>query len=218
MARGAHKVNPIVFRIGINKTWDSRWFASDVATYNQYLKQDFAIREIVHTDLRFAGVAKVVISRLAKKVSLEVHVAKPGIAIGRSGAGIASLKDKLEKKFKLDFEIKLVEVRKPDASAKLVAEAIAQQCERRIAPKIAAQKAIEAVKNISEVKGISIWIRGRLKGVDMARVEKYSDGIVPRHTLRADLDYAFAVAQVPRAGKHGIKVWINLGEKNSYIL
>lgn len=218
MARGAHKVNPIIFRMGTNRTWDSRWFVADKKTYIANFKQDVEIRNIIHKELKFAGVAKVLISRLQKKIMLEIHVARPGVAIGRSGAGINSLKEKLEKKFKVDSEIKLIEVKKPDANARLIAEGIALQCEKRVAPKIAAQKAIDAVKNMTEVKGISVWVRGRLKGVDMARVEKYSWGFVPRHTIRADIDYAFVEAQVPRSGKHGIKVWVNTGEKSSYSL
>ncbi|RMD77011.1 30S ribosomal protein S3 [Candidatus Dojkabacteria bacterium] len=218
MARGSHKVNPVIFRMTVNKIWDSRWFASDKSVYIENLKQDFEIRKIVTKDLAAAGVAKIVIDRGIKKVFLSVYVARPGVAIGRNGVGISNLKEKLEKKFKMTFEIKLYEVKKPEACAALIAEAIAEQCERRVAPKIAVQKVLESVKNIPEVKGISIWVRGRIKGVDMARVEKYSEGFVPRHSIRADIDYAFVEARVPRAGKHGIKVWVNLGERNTYVL
>jgi small subunit ribosomal protein S3 len=218
MARGAHKVNPIIYRMGINRTWESNWFVTDTKTYNKYVKEDLEIRTYIEKELKFAGVAKIIINRSNKKVVLEIYVSKPGVAIGKNGAGIVNVKKYLESKYKLDFDIKLMDIKKPDANANLIAQAIALQCERRVAPKIAVQKAIDLFKEVKDVKGISIWVRGRIKGVDMARVEKYSWGYVPRHTLRAMIDYAFVVAQVPRAGKHGVKVWVNHGEKHNYIL
>ncbi len=218
MARGSHKVNPTVFRIGINRTWDSRWFASDRDTYISFLKQDFEIRSYLKDQLKLAGVAKIVINRSIKKVLIEVYVAKPGFAIGKSGANIANVKKYLERKYKMDFDIKLLDVKKPDINAELIAQSIAHQCENRVVPKLAVQKVLESVEESKAVEGVSIWIRGRIKGVDMAKVEKYSWGNVPRHTLRKLIDYAAIEAQVPRAGKHGIKVWVNHGEKSTYIL
>jgi small subunit ribosomal protein S3 len=215
MARGAHKINPVGFRIGVNKNWDSRWYA-DKKTYADLNLLDIQAREIINEKLKAAGVAKIVIERANNKVTVKVYVARPGVVIGRSGAGISALKVDLVKILGPQVDIKPLEVKNPDTVAKLVAENIAVQCERRVAPKMAMQKAVDAAMKTGLIKGISIWVGGRIKGADMARVEKIQQGFVPRHTLRADIDYAEAVAQVPRAGKHGIKVWINKGEKNTY--
>lgn len=215
MARGAHKVNPIGFRIGINKNWNSRWYANK-HKYADLVIDDIKIRKIISEKLKNAGVASIVIKRAMSKIVVEIEVARPGVVIGKGGAAIASLKQELAKLTKQDIEPKIFEVKNPEVVAKLVAEGIAMQCEKRIAPKVASMKAIEAAMDSGKIQGIAIWVGGRIKGAEMARVEKFQKGNVPRHTLRTNIDYAFAEALVPGAGKHGIKVWINKGEKLSY--
>lgn len=215
MARGSHKVNPIGFRIGVNKNWKSRWY-SDKHTYADNFLMDLKLRNLINEKLKHAGVASVVIKRSMSKITVEVEVARPGVVIGKGGKSINDLKTELSKLSKQDVDIKIFEVKNPEHVAKLVAENIAMQCERRIAPKLAASKAIEAAMEGGKIKGITIWVGGRIRGAEMARVEKFQEGHVPRQTLRANIDYAFAEAQVPGAGKHGIKVWINKGEKRTY--
>jgi small subunit ribosomal protein S3 len=215
MARGAHKINPIGFRLGVNKNWSSRWYASKLEYADKFLS-DVEVRKLIETKLKSAGVASIVIKRMINKTVVEISVARPGVVIGRGGAGITQLKDELTKLLKQSVDIKIFEIKNPDTVAKIVAENIAMQCEKRVNPKIAATKAMEAAKDSNLVKGIQIWIGGRIKGAEIARNEKVRWGVVPRHTLRADIDYAFTEAQVPGAGKHGIKVWINKGEKSTY--
>jgi small subunit ribosomal protein S3 len=215
MARGAHKVNPVGFRLGVNKNWKSRWYANKSEYADKFLS-DLKIRKKIEQTLKSAGVSSIIIKRAINKIFIDIHVARPGVVIGRGGTAIAQLKTDLEKMLKTEVEPKIYEVKNPETVAKLVAEGIAMQCERRVAPKLAAERAIQAAMESRLVKGISIWIGGRIKGAEMARVEKVTKGVVPRHTLRNDIDYAFAEAHVPSAGKHGIKVWINLGEKNTY--
>ena len=216
MARGAHKIHPIGFRLGINKNWKSRWYA-DKYNYADKFLSDIKVRKAIEDKLKPAGVASVVIKRMVNKIVVEISVARPGVVIGRGGAGINALKDEISKMLKQkNVDIKILEIKNPDTVAKIVAENIAMQCERRVAPKIAASKAVDAAKDSGLVKGIQVWIGGRIKGAEIARQEKVRWGVVPRHTLRMDIDYAFAEAQVPGSGKHGIKVWINKGEKNSY--
>jgi small subunit ribosomal protein S3 len=147
---------------------------------------------------------------------IDIHVARPGVVIGKGGAAIAELKKELEKVAKQEVDAKIFEIKNPETVAKLVADTIAMQCEKRVAPNIAAERAATAAIESNKIKGITIWVGGRIKGGEMARVVKVNRGVVPRHTLRNDLDYGFAEAQVPGAGKHGIKVWINKGEKNTY--
>jgi small subunit ribosomal protein S3 len=215
MARGTHKVNPVGFRVGVNKNWDSRWYATK-QDYPAKLVGDLKAKKLIEQRLKSAGVAQIIIKRFVNKILIEVFVARPGVVIGRSGAGINLLKTDLVKVLKQPVDIKPYEVKNPDTVAKLVAENIAAQCERRIAPRIAVQKAIEAARSTGLIKGIKIRIGGRIKGADMARTENQAWGFVPRNTIRADIDYAFTEASVPRAGKHGIKVWINKGEKHNY--
>jgi len=215
MARGAHKINQIGFRIGINKNWNSRWYATKEEYPAKFLS-DIQIRKLVDARLKPAGVASIIIKRLINKILIEINVARPGVVIGRGGAGINLLKDDLTKLLKQTVDIKIFEIKNPDTVAKIVAENIAMQCERRVAPKVAISKAVQAAKESGIVKGIEVWVGGRIRGAEMARREKLRWGIIPRHTLRADIDYAFTEAKVPSAGKHGIKVWINKGEKSSY--
>ena len=215
MARGAHKVNPVGFRIGVNKNWKSRWYA-DKHTYADNFLADLKLRDMINEKLKHAGVASVVIKRSMNKITIEVEVARPGVVIGKGGKAINDLKIELSKKTKQEVDIKIFEVKNPEIVAKLVAENVAMQCERRIAPKMAATKAIEAAMEGGKVQGITICVGGRIRGAEMARVEKFQEGHVPRQSLRANIDYAFTEARVPSAGKHGIKVWINKGEKRTY--
>lgn len=214
MARGAHKVHPVGFRLGVNKNWNSRWYAKKSEYADVYLN-DVKLRTHIEKVLKSAGVASVIIKRGIGKTIIEISVARPGVVIGKGGAAINELKKDLERIARHEVEPKIFEVKNPETVAKLVAESIAMQCERRINPKTAAEKAVKAAMD-SKVKGITVWVGGRIKGAEMARVEKVSQGFVPRHTLRSDIDYAFTEAQVPSAGKHGIKVWINKGEKLKY--
>lgn len=207
MARGAHKVNPVGFRIGVNKNWSSRWY-SDKKLYADKVLGDIKARKIINDKLKTAGISEIIIKRLISKIIIEINVARPGVVIGRGGAGITQLRDVLTDLLKQPVDIKIFEVKNPESIAKIVAENIAMQCERRVNPKMAMSKAVEAAKQSGLIKGIDIWIGGRIKGAEMARRERVKWGTVPRHTLRADIDYAFTEAQVPGAGKHGIKVWI----------
>lgn len=215
MARGAHKVHPIGFRVGINKNWSSRWYASKLDYADKFLSDDKAKKLIVER-LKAAGIADVVIKRFINKVVAEVSVARPGVVIGRGGAGINQLKEDLGKLLKQSVEIKIFEVKNPETVARIIAENVAQQCEKRVNPKMAMSKALEAAKETGLVKGVEIWVAGRIKGAEIARREKIKWGTIPRHTLRADIDYAFTFAMVPGAGKHGIKVWVSKGEKMNY--
>lgn len=212
-----NKTNTTAMRLGVNKNWKSIWYQPD-ADYADTFLQDLKVRQLVETKLRSAGVAEVVVKRSMSNVVVEVMVARPGVVIGKGGAGIDTLRKELKKITKTDVEVKAFEVKRPEIEARLVAETIASQCERRVSPKIAARKAAEAAMNTGLVKGIVIIISGRIRGAEIARKEKISLGVVPRHTLRADIDYGFVEAQVPSAGKHGIKVWINKGEKQTYSL
>lgn len=215
MARGAHKVHPFGFRLGVNKNWKARWYA-DKKSYADKFLNDLKIREYIEEKLKNAGVASVVIKRPIGRIIVDIHVARPGVVIGKGGTAINDLKDELKKIAGNNVDVKVFEVKNPEAVAKLAAENIAMQCERRINPKQAAERVAQSAMESGVVKGITIWVGGRIRGAEMARVEKVAKGVVPRHTLRADIDYALAEAQVPGAGKHGIKVWINKGEKTTY--
>ena len=202
-------------RLGVNKNWKSIWFQPD-SSYADTFLQDMKVRKLVEKKLKNAGVADVIIKRTMNSVIVEVMVARPGVVIGKAGAGIDSLRKDLKKITKTDVDVKAYEVKRPEIEAKLVGENVASQCERRVSPKIAARKAAEAAMDTGLIKGITIIVSGRIRGAEIARTEKISLGVVPRHTLRADIDYALVEAQVPAAGKHGIKVWINKGEKQTY--
>ena len=202
------KVHPIGFRLGIIKTWDSKWF--EQKNYAQWLHEDIAIREFVKKSLGHAGVSKVEIERAANKVKVNVHTARPGIVIGKRGAGIETFKKDLQKFTKNEVFLNIVEVRKAEIDAQLVAENIATQLERRIAFRRAMKKAIQTAMKFG-AKGIRVACSGRLGGAEMARYEWYREGRVPLHTLRADIDYGFAEAKTTY-GKIGCKVWICKGE------
>ncbi len=202
------KVDPVGMRTGIIKTWDSSWYANK-RNYAKVLNEDLKIREFVAKKLPDCGVAKVELQRNAKDITLNIHSAKPGVIIGRQGAGVEGLKDELEKKFGHKFTLNVKEVKKPELVALLVAENVAMQIERRVsyrrAAKMAVKKGIEA-----GAKGIKIRIGGRLNGVEIARNEFYAEGQIPLHTFRADIDYAAYNARTTY-GVIGVKVWINRG-------
>ncbi len=202
------KVNPIGLRLGINKTWDSRWFAG--RDYATLLHQDLAIRDYVTKTLTQAGVAKVLIERSAKKARLSIYTARPGVLIGKKGADIEKLKKKLSAMTNADVGINIVEVRKPELDARLIAEGIAQQIERRVSFRRAMKRAMQSAMRLGAL-GIRVNCSGRLGGAEIARMEWYREGRVPLHTLRSDIDYGVGVAKTTY-GTCGIKVWVYKGE------
>jgi small subunit ribosomal protein S3 len=202
------KVHPIGFRLGVIKTWDSKWF--DEKNYAKWLHEDIKIREFVKKSLNHAGVSRVEIERAASKVKVNVHTARPGIVIGKRGAGIESVKKDLQKYTANEVFLNIVEVRKAEIDAQLVAENIATQLERRIAFRRAMKKSIQTAMKFG-AKGIRVACSGRLGGAEMARYEWYREGRVPLHTLRADIDYGYAIAKTTY-GTIGCKVWICRGE------
>jgi small subunit ribosomal protein S3 len=209
-----NKVNPHGFRLGVNKGWNSVWYAPK-QQFADLLLEDLKVREFIRNTLQSAGVDNVRVKRSNNKVLVEVTVARPGVVIGRGGSSIEELKKKLKRMIKGDVELKIFEVKRPETLARLIAENIKAQVTRRVVPKYAIQREIENAKASGIVKGIRVWISGRIKGAEIARTEKFQWGSVPLQTLRADIDYEYVVAQVPNAGKQGIKVWVNLGEKTS---
>ena len=204
------KVNPHGLRVGVIKDWDSRWFTTDKKEFGALLLEDHNIRKFLKNKLYSAGVAKIEIERSANKVKLDLHVAKPGVVIGRAGAGIEALKAELEKMTKKNIIVNIVEVRAIDKNAQLVAENIALAIERRVAFRRAMKQAVQRALKAG-AKGIKVAASGRLGGAEMARTEGYSEGNVPLQTLRSDIDYGFAEADTTY-GKIGIKVWICNGE------
>lgn len=203
------KINPIGFRLGVNRTWDSRWYA-DQGEYGDLLHEDMKIRAYIVDKLKQAGVAKVVIERPHKKCRVTIHTARPGLIIGKKGADIEKLRLKLSSMTKSETHLNIVEVRKPEIDATLVAQSIAQQLERRVAFRRAMKRAVQSAMRLGAL-GIKITSGGRLGGAEIARVEWYREGRVPLHTLRADIDYGVAEA-LTAYGICGIKVWIFKGE------
>jgi len=204
------KVHPHGIRLGIVKTWDAKWYADkDFATN---LHEDIKIRKAIKTDkqLASAGVSRIEIERSEKRLRLTIHTAKPGMVIGRGGAGIEDIKKKLTKFTDKRVEINIMEIRQPDMDALLVAENIASQLERRIAFRRAMKQSVGRTMRLG-AKGIKIACSGRLGGAEIARSESYREGSIPLHTLRADIDYGFAEANTTY-GRIGIKVWIFKGE------
>ncbi|MBL8954979.1 MAG: 30S ribosomal protein S3 [Myxococcaceae bacterium] len=202
------KVHPVGFRLGVIRTWDSKWF--EEKNYAQWLHEDIKIRDFVKKSLNHAGVSRVEIERAANKVKVNVHTARPGIVIGKRGAGIETVKKDLQKYTKNEVFLNIVEVRKAEVDAQLVAENIATQLERRIAFRRAMKKAIQTAMKFG-AKGIRVACSGRLGGAEMARYEWYREGRVPLHTLRADIDYGYAIGKTTY-GTIGCKVWICRGE------
>ncbi|MEF9921749.1 MAG: 30S ribosomal protein S3 [Anaerovoracaceae bacterium] len=204
------KVSPHGLRVGVIKDWDSKWYASK-NNFADFLIEDNKVREYVKKKLYAAGVSKVLIERAAEnKIRVIVLTARPGMVIGRSGNGVDELKAELKKMTKKEVEISIEEVRRSELDAQLTAESIAQALERRISFRRAMKQAIGRTMK-ANAKGIKVLVSGRLGGAEIARNEKYSEGNVPLHTLRADIDYGFAEADTTY-GKIGVKVWINHGE------
>jgi small subunit ribosomal protein S3 len=202
------KVHPIGFRLGVIRTWDSKWF--EERNYAQWLHEDIKIREHVKKSLNHAGVSRIEIERAANKVKVNVHTARPGIVIGKRGAGIETVKKELAAFTKNEVFLNIVEVRKAEIDAQLVAENITTQLERRIAFRRAMKKAIQTAMKFG-AKGIRVQCSGRLGGAEMARYEWYREGRVPLHTLRADIDYGYAIARTTY-GTIGCKVLVCRGE------
>ncbi len=202
------KVNPIGFRLGINKTWDSRWFSGK--DYARFVLEDHEIRKFLRKRLSQAGVAKIEIERAANKARIKIHTARPGLVIGKKGAEIENLKRDLEKKVKREMILDIQEVRKPEVNAQLVAENVALQLVRRVSFRRVMKKSVSSALRFGAL-GIKIACSGRLGGAEMARREWYRKGRVPFQTIRADIDYGFAEA-LTTYGKIGVKVAIFKGE------
>ena len=204
-----HKVNPIGLRLGINRTWDSRWFAN-TGEYGKLLHEDLKIREYLEKELKQAAISKIVIERPHKKCRVTIHSARPGLVIGKKGADIEKLRAELSKFTASEVVLNIVEIRKPEIDARLVAESIAQQLERRVAFRRAMKRAVQSAMRLG-AGGIRINCGGRLGGAEIARIEWYREGRVPLHTLRADIDFGRATAKTAM-GTCGVKVWIFKGE------
>lgn len=202
------KVNPIGFRLGINRTWDSRWYAD--SDYSKLLLEDLSIRKFLFDKLSQAGIGRIVIERPAKKARITIHTARPGVVIGKKGADIDKLRNDVSKMTVSEVHLNIVEIRKPEIEAKLVAENISQQLVRRVAFRRAMKRAVQSAMRLG-AEGIRINCGGRLGGAEIARTEWYREGRVPLHTLRADVDYGCASAQTAY-GICGVKVWIFKGE------
>jgi len=203
------KVNPIGLRLGINRTWDSRWYAN-TGEYGRLLHEDIAIRKMLMDTLKQAAISKVVIERPHKKCRVSIHSGRPGVVIGKKGADIDKLRRQIAKMTDSEVAINIVEVRKPEVDATLVAESIAQQLERRVAFRRAMKRSMQSAMRLG-AEGIKVTCSGRLGGAEIARIETYREGRVPLHTLRADVDYGTATA-VTAYGTCGVKVWIFKGE------
>jgi small subunit ribosomal protein S3 len=203
------KVNPIGLRLGINRTWESRWYAG-AKNYGDLLHEDLSIREFLQQRLSQAGVSRIIIERPAKKARITIHTARPGVVIGKKGADIEKLRRDLQTKTGSDVHLNIVEIRKPELDATLVAENIAQQLERRVAFRRAMKRAVQSAMRLG-AQGIRINCGGRLGGAEIARTEWYREGRVPLHTLRADVDFGEATARTTY-GACGVKVWVFKGE------
>ena len=202
------KVSPIGLRIGINKTWESNWYANK--DFAKFLEKDIKIREYLTKRLKDAAVSSVLINRTSKKTEVIINTAKPGVVIGHGGEEIEKVKKELKKLVDENIQISIMEIKKPDVDAELVAENIAHQIENRVSFRIAQKRAIRNAMKAG-AKGIKTSVSGRLGGADMARTEGYTEGNLPLHTLRADIDYAHKEADTTY-GKIGVKVWIYKGE------
>lgn len=203
------KVNPIIQRIGIIKTWDSKWFAPK-KKFAKYLHQDFEIEKIIGKELADSGIGRIEIQRSANKVNIIIHTAKPGTIIGKQGANVDILRDKLKKTFNEDFLISIREIKKPALNAKLLAESIAAQIEKRVSYRRACKMGIERALE-SGAKGVKISMAGRLNGVGISRSEFFAQGKIPLHTFRANIDYAMCHAKT-EFGTIGVTVWIYKGD------
>jgi small subunit ribosomal protein S3 len=202
------KTNPVGFRLGIIRGWDSSWFGGK--GFSDKLVEDQKIRKYVDARIQKGGISKVVIERTLKRITLTIHTARPGVVIGKGGNEVDKIKEELKKITKKDVQINIFEIKRPELDAKLVGESIAQQLEARISYRRAMKQAIASAMRVG-AEGIKVKVSGRLAGADMARTEQYKEGRIPLHTLRADIDYAISEAQTVY-GKIGIKVWIFKGE------
>lgn len=202
------KVHPIGMRVGIIRDWDAKWYAEK--EYAEFLHEDLRIRKFIATKLADAAVSTIEIERAANRVNISIHTAKPGMVIGKGGSEVENLRKELNKLTGKKVHINIVEIKKPDLDAKLVGEGIARQLENRVAFRRAQKQAIQRAMRAG-AKGIKTQVSGRLNGADIARSEGYSEGTVPLHTLRADIDYAWEEADTTY-GKLGVKVWIYRGE------
>ena len=203
------KTNPIGLRLGINKSWESRWFSEK--DYSKLLQEDIVLRKFISKNLSSAGISKILIERPAKLARITLHTSRPGVIIGKKGSDIEKLKNKISKMISGDVSINIVEIKKPELNSKLVADNIAQQLERRVAFRRAMKRAVQSAMRLGAL-GIRINCSGRLGGAEIARMEWYREGRVPLHTLRADIDYGISRANTTY-GICGIKVWIFKGEK-----
>jgi len=203
------KVNPHGLRIGIIKDWDTKWYAND-KNFSEYLVEDFKIRKFIKNKLYSAGISRIEIERAANKVKINVHAAKPGLIIGKGGAGIEELRKQLEKMTQKNILINITEIKVPELDAQIVAENIASQLEKRIFFRRAMKQAMARAMRLG-AKGIKTAVSGRIAGAEIARTEHYHEGTIPLQTLRADIDYGFAEANTTY-GKLGVKVWIYKGE------
>ena len=203
------KVSPVGLRIGINKDWESKWYASN-KDFGKYLIKDDKIRKYLNKKLKDAGIASILIERNSKSCEITINTSKPGVIIGRGGEEIEKIKKEVSKLVNENITISIMEIKKPDLVAKLVADNIAHQIENRVSFRNAQKRAIRNVMKAG-AKGVKTVVSGRLGGADMARSEGYSEGNTPLHTLRADIDYAASEADTTY-GKIGVKVWIYKGE------
>lgn len=203
------KVNPVGLRLNINRSWDSNWF--DERSFAEKLSEDLKIRKYVRARLENAGVSRILIERTAKKITLTIHTARPGIVIGRKGAEVDKLKVELQRVTNKDIQLNIEEIKRPELDAFLVARNVAGQLESKISFRRAMKKAIMSARRMG-AEGVKICCSGRLGGAEMARTEQYKEGRIPLHTLRADIDYANTTAKTTY-GVVGVKVWICKGEK-----
>jgi small subunit ribosomal protein S3 len=202
------KVNPVGLRLGINRTWDSRWFARK--EYGSLLLDDLGLRKFLGKRLSQAGLSRVIIERAAKRTRITLHSARPGVVIGKKGADIEKLRTDIAKVTDSEVSLNIVEIRKPEIDAKLIADGIAQQLERRVAFRRAMKRAVQSAMRLG-AQGIRINCSGRLGGAEIARMEWYREGRVPLHTLRADVDFGYGTAKTTY-GVCGVKVWVFKGE------
>ncbi|HNW28691.1 MAG TPA: 30S ribosomal protein S3 [Spirochaetota bacterium] len=203
------KVNPIGLRVGVNRTWDSIWY-EDKKNYAKYLHEDLAIKEFVEKEKKPAGISRVAIDRFPDRVNVNIHASRPGVLIGKKGSDIEALKEKLQKIASKNVYINIIEVKKPEKNASLIAQQIAQQVEGRFPYRRAVKQAITNAMRTGAL-GIKVVCSGRLNNAEMARQEAYKEGRIPLHTLRADIDYGFAEA-LTTFGLIGVKVWIYNGD------
>tara|TARA_Y100000817_G_scaffold95289_1_gene74202 strand:- start:132 stop:818 length:687 start_codon:yes stop_codon:yes gene_type:complete len=203
------KVHPVGFRLGINRSWDSVWFAKK-GEYGKYLIEDYKIRQFIKKNITNAGVSEIIIERSSKKCTVSIHTSRPGFVIGKKGSDIEKIKNKISKITKDEVSVNIKEIKKPELNAYLVAENISQQLEKRVAYRRAMKRAMQATMRLG-ARGIKVCVSGRLAGNDIARSEWLREGSIPLHTLRANLDYAESEA-LTTYGMIGVKVWIYKGE------